>query len=292
MDHVRIDTGDVTLHCVEAGSGPLVVLLHGFPECSYGWRHQVPRLAAAGFRVVAPDLRGYGASDRPRGISAYSVGALVGDVAGLIERLGGGPAVLAGHDWGGVVAWYAAMSRPEVVRRLVILNAPHPAAYARELRRGSSQLLRSWYAGLHQLPRLPELAWEAFDYALLRRVLRGGPAATTADEEAYVAAFRGRGGIGPALNYYRAAVRHRAPRPVPITAPTLLIWGERDRYLVPELTRGLDRWVPDLRIERLPDASHWVQHDEPERVAALIAEFSRDDATTTRRSGAPDPESG
>lgn len=279
MEHVRVETGGVTLHCVAAGSGPLLVLLHGFPESSYAWRRQMPGLAAAGFRVVAPDLRGYGESDRPKGVAAYRVQALVDDVAGLIERLGMERAVVVGHDWGGVVAWYTAMLRPERVRRLVVLNAPHPAAYARELRRGSSQLWRSWYAGMHQLPWLPERAWQAFDHALLRKVLGGGPARTRAEEDVYVDAFSRPGGMTPALNYYRAAVRHGAPRATTVRAPTLLVWGERDRYLVPELTLGLERWVPELRIQRLSEAGHWVHHEEAERVTALISAFAAEGET-------------
>lgn len=274
-EHVTVRANGIRLHCVEAGTGPLVLLLHGFPESSYAWRRQLPALAARGFRAVAPDLRGYGRSDRPRGVAAYAVEALVDDVTGIVEALGERDAVLVGHDWGGIIAWYTAMLRPASVRRLIILNAPHPAAYAREMRRLSSQVWRSWYAAMHQLPRLPELAWRAGDFALLRRVLRTGPARTREEIAECVSALSSPGAMTAALNYYRAALRHRPEGIRRIQAPTLLIWGERDRFLVPELTEGLERWVPDLTIERLPRATHWLHHEEPERVSELIARFAR-----------------
>lgn len=273
--HSQVRTNGISLHCAEAGSGPLILLLHGFPEFWYGWRRQIPDLAAAGFRVVAPDLRGYGLSDRPSGIESYRIQELAADVAGLVESLGEAEAVIVGHDWGGVVAWYTAMLHPGAVRRLVVLNAPHPVAYAREMRKLSSQVWRSWYAGFHQLPWLPEAAWRAGNFMVLRRVIGGSPAPAEAEMDEYVNAFARPGAITAALNYYRAALRHRAPRPVPIASPTLIVWGERDRFLVPELTLGLERWVPDLRIERLPRATHWVQHDEPATVGRLIADFAR-----------------
>lgn len=274
MRHTYRETNGISLHCVEAGAGPLIVLLHGFPDFHYGWRRQIPLLVDRGFRVVAPDLRGYGQSGRPRGVGAYRLPCLVADVLGLIAALGERDAVLVGHDWGGVIGWYAAMLSPERVRRLVVLNAPHPAAYARELRRLSSQVWRSWYAGFHQLPWLPEAVWRARDFALLRRVARSGPASNDAEVEEYVRTFSGPGAMTSALNYYRAALRYRRPAIRGIDAPTLLVWGERDRFLVPQLTSGLDGLVHDLTVERLPRAGHWVQHDEPALVGQLIAAFS------------------
>lgn len=274
MRHRHVQTNGITLHCVESGEGPLVLLLHGFPEFWYGWRRQIPGLVDRGFRVVAPDLRGYGLSDRPQGVQPYRIAHLVRDVAGLIASLGEREAVVVGHDWGGIVGWYTAMLQPEVVRRLIVLNAPHPAAYARELRAMSSQVWRSWYAGFHQLPWLPEAVWLAGDLALLRRVVAHGPAVSPEEREAYAEAYSSPGAMTAALNYYRAAFRHRPPKVMPIQAPTLLIWGERDPYLVTELTEGLDRWVADLRVQLLPHAGHWVQHEEPERVTDLIAEFA------------------
>ena len=260
--HREAEVNGVSLHYVEAGTGPLVLLLHGFPDFWYSWHYQIPVLAEAGFRVVAPDLRGYNTSSKPEGIGSYRIDTLVADVAELINELGEAEAHLVGHDWGGVIAWYAAMLHPHRISKLAVLNAPHPVAFARELRR-STQLLRSWYAGFFQLPLLPEIALRANGYALLRRVL---------PHEAYLEAWAQPGALTAMVNYYRAAARYARPAPRPIGAPTLLIWGERDRFLVPGLTDGLEPWVPQLHVERL-QVGHWVQLRAPDRVNALLTEF-------------------
>ncbi|HEU0079046.1 MAG TPA: alpha/beta hydrolase [Longimicrobiaceae bacterium] len=276
--HHYADVGGVRLHYVEAGEGPLVVLLHGFPEFWYGWRHQIPALAAAGFRVVAPDMRGYNLSDKPEGVERYRVELLVEDVAGLVKHLGAERAHVVGHDWGGVVAWHFAMLRPELLDRLAVLNAPHPAAFAREIIR-PDQMLRSAYAGFFQLPAVPEAALRAADFALLERVFRTEPARpgafTDEDVERYKEALARPGALTATLNYYRAAARHDRPEVRPIAAPTLLVWGEQDPHLVVRLTEGLEEWVPGIRVERIPEASHWVAADEPERVGRLLAGFLR-----------------
>jgi pimeloyl-ACP methyl ester carboxylesterase len=271
----------VRLHWVEAGSGPLVLLLHGFPEFWYSWRHQIPALAAAGFRVLAPDLRGYNLSGKPPGVASYRLETLTDDVAGLIAHAGAASAAVVGHDWGGGIAWTLAMRRPEVVRQLAVLNALHPAAFLRELRR-PAQLLRSWYMFFFQLPWLPELLLRACNYALLERTLRRDPvrpgAFTEDDIRRYKKALSKPGALTAGINYYRASfrqLRRMIRETPPIMVPTLLIWGERDRYLGPRLTEALERWVPGIRVERLPDASHWVQQDAPERVNALLVEFLR-----------------
>ncbi len=280
--HRRAVVNGVGLHYVEAGSGPLVVLLHGFPEFWYSWRHQIPALAAAGFRVLAPDLRGYNESDKPAGVASYCLPLLAADVAALVSHAGAARAHVVGHDWGGAIAWWLAMHRPEVVARLAVLNAPHPAALLRELRT-LRQLLRSWYVFFFQLPWLPEWLLSAGGHARLERTLRREPlrpgAFTEEDIRRYKEALSRPGALTAALNYYRAAFRHpaeaRATRP--IQAPALLIWGEHDRYLGQRLTEGLEPWAPGLRVERLPEASHWVQNDAPERVNRLLIEFLRDD---------------
>jgi pimeloyl-ACP methyl ester carboxylesterase len=274
-------TGDIQglrFHWVEAGTGPLVVLLHGFPEFWYCWRWQIPALAAAGFRVVAPDLRGCNESARPAGIRHYRMEMLVGDVAGLIRHLGAARAAVVGHDWGGAISWRLAMTHPELVERLAILNAPHPAAFLRELRR-PRQALRSWYIRFFQLPLLPEWCLRFGDFAWLERLLTRQPlragAYTPEDLRRYKEALAMPGALTAALHYYRAALRdrQRAGRGLrPIACPTLVIWGERDPYLGVELTQGLEEWVPQLRIERL-HASHWVQNDAVEEVNRLLASF-------------------
>ncbi|HEV2146588.1 MAG TPA: alpha/beta fold hydrolase [Longimicrobiaceae bacterium] len=277
MKHGMTSSG-VRLHYVEAGEGPLVLLLHGFPEFWYGWRHQIPALAAAGFRVVAPDMRGYNLSDKPEGVEAYRVERLVEDAAELIRHAGEARAHLVGHDWGGVVGWYFAMLRPELLDRMAILNAPHPAAFAREIVK-PDQMLRSAYAGFFQLPALPEAALRAGDFALLERVFRTEPvrpgAFTDADLELYREAFSQPGALTASLDYYRAFARFERPEVRPVAAPTLLVWGEKDPHLVVRLTEGLEKWVHDLRVERFPEASHWVAADEPERVNRLLIDFLR-----------------
>ena len=274
----------VKLHWVEAGAGPLVILLHGFPEHWYSWRHQIPALAKAGFRVLAPDMRGYNLSEKPRGVRAYRPEVLARDVAELVRHAGVQRAHVVGHDWGGLVAWRVAMWHPAVVDRLVVLNAPHPGVMLRGLLR-NGQLKKSRYILFFQVPRLAERRFARGDFALVRRYLRRDPVRAGAfseqDIQTYVEALRQPGALTAALNYYRAAFRaaplrlfESYPR---IEAPVLLIWGERDRYLGRHLIDGTERWVGDLRVERIAQASHWVQADAPERVNDLLLEHLRGD---------------
>lgn len=280
VTHHQAVVNNVRLHYVEAGAGPLVILLHGFPEFWYSWRHQITALAAAGYRVVAPDMRGYNLSEKPPRIRDYMIETLTDDVVGLIHHLGETRAAVAGHDWGGGVAWYVPMRHPEAVERLIVLNAPHPAAFARELRT-PGQMRRSWYMLFFQLPWLPEALFRARGSAVLERTLRSDPVrrGTFNDEDIrrYVRAFNQPGAPTATINYYRALAR-RDPReamrePPTIDCPTLLIWGEQDRYLGVRLTEGLERWAPGIRVERIPDASHWVQVDAPDRVNDLMLGF-------------------
>ena len=272
------EVGDVNLHYVEAGDGPLVVLLHGFPEFWFGWRLQIEPLVAAGFRVVAPDTRGYNLSSKPEGFEAYAVDLLAADIRGLIEELGAESARLVGHDWGGSIAWTIAMNHPEVVDRLAILNAAHP----RRLQEGLQPpepaaevlvllLLRSpgtaRGGGARQrlalLPTLPGGREPAL-HARGNRTLRRG-----------VVAARGSGRDDQLLpRLGRQSQKEAAAKLRPISAPTLVIWGERDSYLGSDLAEPDRDDVPNLdRVERLADASHWVHHDEAERVNELLIDF-------------------
>jgi pimeloyl-ACP methyl ester carboxylesterase len=263
-----VRAGAVRLRCEAMGprDGPLVVLLHGFPDCRITWRKQLPALAAAGFRAVAPDLRGYGDSDKPRGVSAYRMEHLVGDVASLIEGLGRERADLVGHDWGGNVAWYVAMWRPERVRRLAQLNIPHPQRMLRGLRT-LRQLRKSWYIFFFQLPFLPErfVSDEA-----LRRLYRSFH--TPEEIEIIVRSVRDR---SPPIDYYRAAARHPALRFCRTEMPVMIVWGERDRWLGKELAEPDPRWVPNARVERIAEAGHWVHAEATERVNDLLLAFLR-----------------
>jgi len=279
LRHQKVPLNGVDLHWVEAGptDGPPVILLHGFPEFWFAWRHQIPALASAGLRTVALDMRGYGDSSKPPRVGDYRIETLVADVVALIDHFGG-KAHLVGHDWGGIIAWYVAMLSPDRLGRLVILNAPHPAAYLREVRK-IRQAVRSYYAILFQLPWLPEAVIAAGDFLLLRRMFRNDPVRPFSEAEvgAYVHAFSGTRGLSAPISYYRAAFR-AGPRSLAnlarrIRVPTLLLWGMRDHYLVPELTEGLEAHVRNLRVERHSTATHWIQHDEPEWVNERIVRF-------------------
>jgi pimeloyl-ACP methyl ester carboxylesterase len=269
------EVGDVTLHYVEAGDGPLVVLLHGFPEFWYGWRQQIAPLVEAGFRVVAPDLRGYNLSSRPDGFTAYTADKLATDVRGLIRELGAESAMVVGHDWGGTVAWTLAMNHPEVVDRLAILNAAHPRRLSEGLR-NPRQLLRSWYFFYFQFPGLPERRARRWHWRFFKRFLRDArPQYTEQELDRYVEAWSRPGAAKALIDYYRAAVRLGSKQEIrPISAPTLVIWGQGDRYLGRKLAEPHHEDVPNLdRVERLPNASHWVHHDEAERVSELLVDF-------------------
>jgi pimeloyl-ACP methyl ester carboxylesterase len=282
LAHRYADLGDVRLHYVEAGEGPLVLLLHGFPQFWYQWRHQVPALVEAGFRVVAPDMRGYNLSDKPPGARAYRVELLARDVERLILACGERTAAVVGHDWGAIAAWIAAMRHPERVGRLAILNVPHPARLLDGLL-SPMQLLRSSYALFFQIPRLPEEIIRAGDFALLRSVFLRDPVRPTAltaeDTERYVEAIARPGALTASLNYYRALLRYPGQTRTllqRVEAPVLVIWGERDRFLSRRLAEPPRLWVPDLvGVKRLPDASHWVAEDRPLEVNNLLLDFLR-----------------
>jgi pimeloyl-ACP methyl ester carboxylesterase len=276
----------VPLQNVEAGEGPLIVLLHGFPEFWYSWRHQLGPLAEAGYRVVAPDMRGYNLSDRPQSWRAYDTSLLAGDIAGLIRGLGEDRAYVVGHDWGGAVAYAVAMQHPDVVRRLAILNVPHPTRMLEGFRT-LRQLRKSWYMFFFQIPGLPERLLARDNYAASLRLLGDDSelAFTDDDLRRYAEAWAQPGAVTGMLNYYRAALR-RSPRNAlaqlkPIAAPTLVIWGMRDRHIGSELAEPAPEWVANVRVERIADATHWVQHDAPERVNELLIGFLGEDAAGT-----------
>ncbi|MDB4880375.1 MAG: Soluble epoxide hydrolase [Gemmatimonadetes bacterium] len=277
VTHQWTDDRDVRLHYASAGQGrggPPIVLLHGFPELWYAWRHQLVALGRS-HRVAAPDLRGYGLSSRPAGREAYRVALLVEDIRRIADHLGAPRIVLVGHDWGGVLAWAFAARHPRRVARLVIVNAPHPATLARELRRSPRQMLASAYVLLFRAPfGLAERVLRAGDYALLEQLLqrgRRGGYFTPEDAAVYRAAWRVPGALTAGLEYYRALGRDDAAGATGrVTCPTTVIWGERDRYLRPGLLEGLDAHVDTLEVVRVPDASHWIVHERPELLTKLI----------------------
>ncbi|XXX82600.1 alpha/beta fold hydrolase [Sorangium sp. So ce134] len=283
LSHRFTERSGVRLHYVEAGEGPLVVLLHGFPELWYSWRHQISALVEAGYRVIAPDMRGYNLSDKPRGVAAYAIGELTADVAALIEASGAErAAAVVGHDWGGGVAWAFAMRYPALLERLVVLNCPHPQRLLAGFRT-ARQLRKSWYMFFFQLPKLPELFARSKGYAAFRASLKHDPrrpgAMSDEDLARYVEAWSQPGALTATINYYRAAFRPsglpRLGRPPRIDTPVLVIWGEHDRYLGAELAAPDPELVPNARVARIPDASHFVLYDRPERVNQLLLEFLR-----------------
>lgn len=275
-------TNGIDLSVSRAGpsDGPPVLLLHGFPEDWSCWRGQIGALADAGFDVLAPDQRGYGESDKPAGVASYALDRLADDVVRLIEAMGRSSMSLVGHDWGGVVAWWTAIRHPDRVDRLAILNAPHPVAFRRYLRTHPAQFLRSWYVFFFQLPRLPEAMFRRRDWQRLARALeqtsRPGTF-TEADLDHYRRAWSEPGAITSMVHWYRAALRH-PPRPMAdprVRVPTLILWGARDHFLARDLAERSLALCDAGRLEWFEGATHWVQHEEPERVNRLLIDFLR-----------------
>jgi pimeloyl-ACP methyl ester carboxylesterase len=278
--HRTIATNGIRLHAVEAGpeGGPLVILLHGFPEFWYGWHRQIEPLAAAGFHVLAPDQRGYNLSDKPRKIAAYNLDILARDVVGLIEEAGAGKARVVGHDWGGAVAWWLGSKHPERLEKLVLLNIPHPLVMRRALREDPVQRKKSSYIFYFQLPWLPERAFRADDFARGVKALRSSSrpgSFSDADLALYREAWSQPGAVRSMLHWYRAGLRAR-PRPPAsprVRVPTLLLWGAKDRFLGRELTQPSIDLCDDGRLEFFEEASHWIQHEEAERVNGELIRF-------------------
>jgi pimeloyl-ACP methyl ester carboxylesterase len=280
LRHRTLTANGVRLHAVEAGpeDGPLLLLLHGFPEFWYGWRRQIGPLAAAGFRVLAPDQRGYNHSDKPRRVSAYGLDTLVADVMGLIDAAGAEKAFLAGHDWGGAVAWWAGVTHPERIERLALLNIPHPRVMRRTLLRSAEQRRKSSYMFFFQLPGLPERAFSKDGFAFAEKALRrSSRPGTFTDEDLarYREAWGQPGAPRAMIHWYRAALRTQPRRPESprVRVPALLIWGARDRFLGQEMAQPSVDLCDDGRLELIPEATHWVQHEEPERVNRLLLGF-------------------
>jgi epoxide hydrolase 4 len=270
----------VTLHLARAGpeDGPLVVLLHGFPEFWYGWRKQIGPLAEAGFRVLAPDQRGYNLSEKPRGLRHYTLDALADDVVALIDASGRTKAAVVGHDWGGIVAWWTALKHPGRVDRVAVLNAPHPEFILRGLRKRPTQLLRSWYVFAFQPPWLAEIGLGSFHGKgladTLKRTSRPGTF-SEADLAHYRRAWEEPGALTAMINWYRAAVRAKSPEPVSprVRVPALIVWGTEDAFLLRKLAHDALARCDQGRLEFVEGATHWVQHEEPEQVNRLLAEF-------------------
>jgi len=288
-----VEAGELRFQLAACGEGErLALCLHGFPECWYSWRHQMPLLADLGYRVWAPDLRGYGETTKPPQLQDYAIEKLMDDVGALIDASGAASITLIGHDWGAIIAWYFAMRKIRPLERLVIMNAPHPAA-AEPAFRTWKQLRSSWYAMFFQLPRLPEALLRARDFRAVGEAMRSSSANRERFPDEALAIFRRAaaqpGAITGMLNYYRAFIRgggaarqKKLGAPI-IETPTLMIWGERDVALTKATTYGTEAYVSDLTLRYLPDASHWVQQDDPDTVGRMLRAWL---------SGEPVPEAG
>jgi epoxide hydrolase 4 len=303
IEHNFADVNGVRLHYASVGAGgvggvggreadgrKLIVFLHGFPEFWYAWRKQLVEFGRD-MLAVAPDMRGYNLSSKPAEVERYRISELVGDVRGLVNYLGAKSCCLVGHDWGGVVAWATAMAAPEVVEKLVIINAPHPGIFERELRENPAQQQASQYMLVFQTPEAEAIVsannfglWQA---GIMGDMLREGYL-TEADRAAYLEAWSQPGALTGGLNYYRAAkfgpptgssgegMRGSVNFPsLDVKVPTLVIWGEKDLYLLTGNLNGLGKYVPQLRIERIPDATHWVVHEKGALVNSMIRNFLR-----------------
>ncbi len=288
FQHRFVEANGIRIHYVEEGEGFPIVLCHGFPELWYSWRHQMPALARAGLRAIAPDLRGYGDTDKPPTVEDYDIHHLVGDVVGLMDALGLERAVLVGHDWGGIIVWMAAVMHPQRVERVVSLNVPYrgrpgfpPTRVLREMVEGGDR--RFNYVLFFQEPGVAEAFFQGDLPGRLRQVYQGVAARPhfLSEEEfqVYLEAFR-KGGLTGPLNYYRNVDRnwettqHLAQRQV--ECPALLVMTDKDPILRPEMAEGTERWVPRLRRELITDCGHWTQQERPEEVNRLLLDFLGD----------------
>jgi len=276
---VHFQNASVRLHAAIAGpeAGPVVVLLHGFPEFWYGWRKQIELLANAGFRVVVPDQRGYNLSSKPSGVANYAIPELVSDVIAIADQLGQRKIYLAGHDWGAAVAWSTAILHPERVAKLAVLNVPHPSVMRRYVFTRLRQTLRSWYMFFFQIPWLPEAVFSARSFRMgTRALLRSSrPGAFSDDDLAqYRAAWSQTGALTGMIHWYRAAFRHRVKFPDRmVRVPTRILWGERDQFLLAEMARESLRYCANAELYTFAHATHWIQHEEPALVCEHLIRF-------------------
>lgn len=273
-----VATNGINLHVVEAGppEGPLVLLLHGFPEFWRAWGRQLDLLAAAGLRVWAVDQRGYNLSDKPAGVDAYNLNVLSDDVVGLLDAAGVARAAIVGHDWGAAVAWWTANRYPERVTRMVAISVPHPVVLQRQLRKSWRQRLRSSYIAFFQIPALPEAMLRAGNWRSLVRTVRDSARPRTFSEEDFATlrdAWLQPGAMTAMLNWYRAVRKTPRLPSLHIAPPTLIIWGADDNFIGREAAVASAALCADARLEFIEHATHWVHHEEPEIVGRLLLDF-------------------
>lgn len=289
FEHKYVDVNNIRLHYVTVGSGKLIMFLHGFPEFWYAWKNQLLEFGK-GYKAVAPDMRGYNLSSKPADVEQYRMKYLVEDVRAIVEHLGHKKFILVAHDWGGAVAWALAMRYSEYLEKLVIINAPHPVTFMRELRDNPAQQKASQYILIHRTAQAEEILSRDNFKLLVDAVLSGGLMQgyfTEEDCAAYIKAWSQPGALTGGLNYYRAANLGpftgesgdvldnliANPQLAIVNVPTLVIWGDKDRYLLTGNLDGLEKYVPNLIVKRIPDGSHWVIHEKPALVNSYIRQF-------------------
>jgi epoxide hydrolase 4 len=280
-EFILFHNGRVNLQAAAAGpkDGPVIVLLHGFPEFWYSWHKQIEPLAAAGFRVIVPDQRGYNLSSKPSGVAAYALTELVSDVIAIADQLGQEQIFLVGHDWGAAVAWSTALLHPQRIAKLAVLNVPHPSVMRKFLSTRPRQFFRSWYMFFFQLPWLPEALFSALNFRLgARTLLRSSRPGTFSEEDLaqYRAAWSQPGALTAMINWYRALFRTRARfADKTVRVPTRILWGERDAFLLTEMAHESLRYCTSAELFTFANATHWLQHEEPARISELLIDFFR-----------------
>jgi pimeloyl-ACP methyl ester carboxylesterase len=277
VDFVIIETNGIKLHTAIAGpeDGPLVILLHGFPEFWYGWRNQIDTLVKAGYRVVIPDQRGYNLSEKPLEIREYTIDHLRDDITGLIDYLGYKKANIIGHDWGGIVAWHLASTKPDYVEKLTVINSPHPAVFKSTIFKIPMQLLRSMYIMFFQIPKLPETLLSQSDYDSVKKVLRQTSLPDTftdKDLSVYVNARQQPNALTTMLNWYRAMTRTPLVKPSIIQIPVQVLWGQKDAFLSSQLAKDSAALCDDAELIMI-DGTHWVHLEKSELVNSMIGKF-------------------
>jgi pimeloyl-ACP methyl ester carboxylesterase len=277
-----IETNGIKLHVMEAGpaDGPMILFLHGFPEFWYAWRKQLQYFAEKGYLVVAPDQRGYNLSDKPDGIASYKIDELAKDIIGLIDTYGRRQIFLVGHDWGASVSWWVALKYPERIAKLVILNVPHPKVMAKHVFTDTEQMKKSWYIFYFQIPGAVDklAAASNYEWALQLIMTSANPGAFTPTElEEYRKAFQQPGAFTAMVNWYRAMVQTQQvpPKSFDVTMPMILMWGEDDVAMLPQLADESMPYCKQGKLIKMPGVSHWIQHEQADRVNALIEEFFR-----------------
>jgi len=287
--HGYADVNSICLHFVTVGTGKLIMFLHGFPEFWYEWKNQLTEFGRD-YQAVAPDMRGYNLSSKPADVEQYQMEYLVEDIRALVEHLDHRKLVVVGHDWGGGVAWSFAMRHPDYLEKLIIINCPHPIIIQRELRDNPAQKKASQYILMHRTPQAEEIMSRDNYKLLVDAVLTDGLKRgyfTEEDCKAYVEAWSQPGALTGGLNYYRATnlgpftgesdeALSADPSLFTVKVPTLVIWGEKDIYLLSGNLKGLDKYVPNLTVKSIPKGSHWVIHEQPALVNAYIKEFIED----------------